>query len=181
MQGLRMEKPNRKSPRLKGFDYTSANYYFVTFCTHERHPLFGNGEQLSELGLLAERELQKIPVHFPAVEILQYVIMPDHIHGIFSLGCRDGATASADSLSLSSVVGLYKSGVTRLAHEQGQQGPVWQRSFYDRIIRSEQEFLMIWQYIEENARIWRETRENNGRGGSVKTDPYEREIIQNKP
>lgn len=145
-----MSLPVRKSPRLRSFDYTSENYYFVTICTRDKRCLFGNGAELTLLGTLAETELLRIPEHFPGVRIDKHVIMPNHIHAIVVLGC-DGAERSRPLPTLSTIVGLYKSGVSRLAGK-----PVWQKSFYDHIIRNEESYLEIWRYIDENPLKWRE-------------------------
>ena len=140
----------RKLPRLSGWDYSAENYYFVTVCTHHKRCLFGSVCDFSRLGKLAETELLRIPERFPGVRIDKYVVMPNHIHAIVVLGC-DGAERSRPLPTLSTVVGLYKSGVSRLAGE-----PIWQKSFYDHIIRNEESYLEIWRYIDENPLKWRE-------------------------
>jgi len=140
----------RKLPRLPGYDYSAENYYFVTVCTQQKRCLFGDGTALSPLGKLAESELLHISERIPGVRIDKYVVMPNHIHAIVVLGC-DGAERSRPLPTLSTVVGLYKSGVSRLAGE-----PIWQKSFYDHIIRNEESYLEIWRYIDENPLKWRE-------------------------
>ena len=122
----------------------------MTICTRDKRCLFGDGAELTALGGLAEKELLRIPERFPGVRMDKHVIMPNHIHAIVVLGC-DGAERSRPLPTLSTVVGLYKSGVSRLAGES-----VWQRSFYDHIIRNEESYLEIWRYIDENPLKWRE-------------------------
>ena len=164
-----MDLPQRKPTRLPGYDYSSEHYYFVTVCTHNRRPLFvhpaGNGLTRSEMilteyGKITEYELLNIPHHFDGVRIDQYVIMPDHIHAIIIIGC-DGQTERAippersrPFPTLSAVVGLYKAGVTRRIHEIEPAIKVWQKSFYDRIIRDEAGYREVWQYIDENPKDW---------------------------
>lgn len=139
-----MALPNRKALRLPSYDYSQANYYFVTICTDRRRPLFGLPEAPTVLGSLAEQELRNIAGHFSNVRVDKYVLMPDHIHAIFVFShC---AERSRPFPTLSSVVGLYKSGVSRKAHS----GKIWQKSFYDRVLRNEKEYLEVWRYIDEN-------------------------------
>ncbi len=139
-----MALPNRKALRLPSYDYSQANYYFVTICTDRRRPLFGLPEAPTALGSLAEQELRNIAGHFSNVRVDKYVLMQDHIHVIFVFShC---AEQSRPFPTLSSVVGLYKSGVSRKA----RSGNIWQKSFYDRVLRNEKEYLEVWRYIDEN-------------------------------
>lgn len=152
-----MNKPNRKNQRLVDYDYSSQNYYFVTICT-EGHKcilsyILGNGIEPSEIrytryGEIAEKHLLNINVRYESIEIDKYVIMPNHIHMIIKFGC-DGAERSRPFPTLSTVIGLYKSGVSR---EIGK--PIWQKSFHDHIIRGKADYLEIQKYIENNAKQW---------------------------
>ncbi len=101
-----MSLPERKNTRLSGFDYTSENYYFVTVCTYEKKCLFGNAEKLNRNGLLAQEELVNVPSHFSGVRVDKFVVMPNHIHAIVVIAKTGGP-------SLSTIIGLYKSGVSR--------------------------------------------------------------------
>jgi putative transposase len=148
-----MELPDRKHTRLPGFDYSSQNYYFVTICTHNKVRLFGetssDGIKPSRFGEIARTELLEIPGHFEGIQIDRFAVMPDHVHAIILIGC-DGAERSRPFPTLSGVVGLYKSGVSKRIHEIEPDIPVWQKSFYDRIIRDEQAYREVLQYIDEN-------------------------------
>ena len=84
-----MESKKRKLPRLSGYGYSNHNYYFVTICTHEKKPIFGEVGHPNELGQIVEQELLNISSHFVGVKIDKYVIMPNHIHAIIVLGCSD--------------------------------------------------------------------------------------------
>ncbi|MBQ2899464.1 MAG: hypothetical protein IJE28_06935, partial [Oscillospiraceae bacterium] len=75
-----MDLPKRKLQRLSGFDYSKANYYFVTICTDERKSLFGTIETLNDFGKIAENNLINIKDHYDNVFVDRYVIMPNHIH-----------------------------------------------------------------------------------------------------
>ena len=80
-----MELPKRKSPRISNYDYSSANYYFITICTHEKRCIFGEPGQLNWIGECAKEYLLKIGLLYPNVRIDKYVIMPNHIHVIFDV------------------------------------------------------------------------------------------------
>lgn len=97
--------PKRKNPRLRQFDYASANSYFVTICTWEKACLFGTPETLSPYGIIAREYLEEIPLHYPEVVVEQMVVMPNHVHAIM--------TMPGDGSSLPTVIGGYKSAVSR--------------------------------------------------------------------
>ena len=144
-----MTLPKRKLPRLKGFDYSTENYCFVTICTKDKKCIFGETNQRNEFGRIAEKELQELSEHYDGVRVEKYVIMPDHIHAIIVIGCDD-AERSRPFPTLSTVVGLYKSGVSRKIHEKCPELEVWQKSFYDSIIRDDKDYMEIWKYIDGN-------------------------------
>ena len=148
-----MTLPKRKLPRLRGYDYSTECYYFVTICTNDKKCIFGEPEALNELGKLAEMELQNISEHYDVVKVDKYVIMPNHIHAIIIIGC-DGAERSRPFPTLSTVVGLYKSGTAKKIHKKYPNLEVWQKSFYDTVIRNKTAYSQIWQYIDENPLQW---------------------------
>ena len=148
-----MEYPDRKLPRLSGFDYSSPNYYFITICTHNRKRIFGLPDSPDELGLIAEAELVNIEKHYSDVRVDKYVIMPNHIHVIIVIDKSD-TERSRPFPTLSSIVGLYKSGVSRKIHEIYPDIEVWQKSFYDKVICNETAYFDVWQYIDENPLKW---------------------------
>ncbi len=146
-----MEFPNRKRNRLKGYDYSTQNYYYVTVCTHNKKPLFGEPDRLNEYGKIAEKDLLDISKHFDGVKIDQYVIMPNHIHAIIVIGCDGNVRERSRPFpTLPTIMGLYKSGVSRQIHEKDKSVKVWQKSYYDEIISADPHYLNIWQYIESN-------------------------------
>ena len=141
------DEPKRKPLRLPEFPYTQAAYYFVTVCCKGKASFFGrivgNGLDrsaavcLSRCGEIADADLRALPQHFPGVQVLKYVIMPDHLHLILAL---DGQSASVPQILAS-----YKSGVSRKCGRA-----VWQKSYYDHVIRGRRDFEEIWQYIDNN-------------------------------
>ena len=148
-----MELPNRKSPRLSGFDYATHACYFITICTHKKQNLFGNPYDLNAFGKIAEHDLLQISMHFPGVAIEKYVIMPNHIHALISLGLSE-TERSRPFPTLSAIVGLYKSGVSKSIHRFSPDLAIWQKSFYDHIIRGKKDYDEIWTYIDNNPKQW---------------------------
>jgi putative transposase len=164
----------RQSIRLKGYDYSQPGGYFVTICTRDRILFFED----NNIKKIVETCWLEIPYHFPNVELDQWVIMPNHLHGIILLhDSRRGEafaenidelrtpTANASPLrhpkgttprSLSAIVQNFKSISTRRINQlQGTPGnSIWQRGFYDRIIRNQKELDRIRHYIEENPLKW---------------------------
>ena len=144
-----MDFPKRKLPRLSGYDYSKSNYYFVTICTDERKNLFGEIGKLNEFGMVAEKRLLEIENHYDNVFVDRFVIMPNHIHAIIVIK-KDKTERSRPFPTLSQVVGLYKSGVTKEIHEKAGELKVWQKSFNDVIIRNEKAYNEICKYIYDN-------------------------------
>jgi len=104
---------------------------------------------MSIIFTMVGQQLLQIPSHFPHVSIDHYVIMPNHIHAILVLDTAACTERSRPFPTLSTIVGLYKSGVSRTAGF-----PVWQKSFHDHVIRNDADYRMIWNYIETNPVRW---------------------------
>jgi len=138
--------PSRKNPRLKNFDYSSPNYYFITICTWNKACIFGKPNELSPWGTVAEAVMRGIEQHFSNVRVDKYVIMPNHVHMILVL---EGTNAG-----ISQIVGQYKSSVTRKIRQRAPQQGVWQTSFHDHVIRNQKDYERIWLYIESNPQNW---------------------------
>ena len=155
----------RKRTRLKEFDYSSSNYYFITICTQNKTSLFGNVNNetllLNGIGEIVKKCWLEIKEHFTNIDLDEFVIMPNHFHGIIIIdgivGLRSPQPdAITKQFSLSQIVAYFKYQSTRKVNEQrpAANGKVWQRSFYDRIIRNEKELYMIRNYIRYNASKW---------------------------
>ena len=156
-----MERPTRKPNRLPEYDYSQNGAYFVTICTGDKQNLFWNtvgadiirqqmeDEEfvlhlpLSEYGRIAEQGILNIPQCYPSVTVEKYCIMPNHIHMILSFSHDCGRLIAAPTLSR--VVGQMK----RWVSKQIGAG-IWQKSYYERVIRNGTEYEEIWQYIQEN-------------------------------
>ncbi len=176
----------RRSIRLPDYDYSQPGAYFITMVKYQRECLFGeivNGEmQYSAMGHIAEKHWRLIPEHFPQVELGAYVIMPNHVHGIMIIHDRSDADASERrgtiyraptteqfqkpvKGSIPTIVHTYKASVTRRiqkdVHGLDVSSPnVWQRNYYEHIIRNDQEWNRIHLYIETNVDNWVMDNEN---------------------
>ena len=140
--------------RLPYYDYSQNGCYFVTICTQNRAMLFGNIENgkmyLSDIGKIIEDELLHLVEHYPNSIIESYVIMPNHLHFIWF---------NQNNVSLSNVVRRFKGNATSRYHSLMQERkqyyiPLWQRSFYEHIIRDDKDYEKIVEYIENNPLQW---------------------------
>ncbi|MBK9662296.1 MAG: hypothetical protein IPO71_04045 [Nitrosomonas sp.] len=170
----------RKSIRLQGYDYSQAGAYFITVCTHHRVPLFGeivDGVMvLNTAGQIVEKCWCAIPEHFPQVTLDEFVVMPNHVHGIITVGANNvGANdylplpsdetpiqsnepprplQHGTSRTIGSMVRGFKIGVTRWFRANTDIHAVWQRNYYEHIIRNEDAYLAIAEYIQTNPQRW---------------------------
>lgn len=172
---------NRKRLRMKGHDYSWQGLYFVTICCQDKIHRFGevvNGEMiLNEYGRIAHDEWEKLVDRFPNMQMDEFQIMPNHVHGIVVLKdmneISDNAGAglapapndeeigasARDACSLSDIIGAYKSLVANRCLEIYKEkneimGKLWQRSYHDVIIRDEQGYHNISNYIIKNPENW---------------------------
>ena len=162
-------KHRRRSIRLSGWDYRSPGYYFVTICTHRRQCLFDDAAFRDVAG----HALTRIPQqgHARHVRVDAWVVMPNHVHFILvfidypaqaDLSMPGGEFQNALAGSLGVVVGRYKTAVTRRINQLRRTpgGTVWQRGYYERIIRNERQWQATRQYIHQNPARWAADREN---------------------
>lgn len=162
---------DRRSVRLKDYDYSSGGAYFVTICTHRRMSIFGSVKDgdvlLSWIGVIVEEEWLRAPDYRPEVSLDEYVIMPNHMHGILVLtggqvgqdrvGAHRDAPLRRPERSLGLIVANFKGAVTRRVWRvSGSEEPVWQRNYYERVIRDEEELGRLRVYISENPLKWEE-------------------------
>ena len=151
---------NRKRNRLKYYDYSNVGWYYVTICTKDHQRYFGKIKKdkmiLNEVGNIVDKYFQEIPDHFPNVELDEYIIMPNHIHGIIinnTVG-DENLHPLQHNTNLSNVIKGFKIGVTKWCKEHNYSNFKWQRSFDDRIIRNEEELFNIRNYIVQNPLKW---------------------------
>ncbi len=165
----------RRSIRLKDYDYSSGGDYFVTIVTHHRLPIFGHIQidemKLSGVGLIVHDTWINISGHFPNVELGPFVVMPNHIHGIITIiaeGRGTACRAPTDEFgigerfgkptikSIPTIIRSYKSAVTKQVNEKVEQTgfPLWQRNYYEHIITTDKEYERIENYIKNNPANW---------------------------
>jgi REP element-mobilizing transposase RayT len=169
-----MARPSRRSIRLKGYDYAQPGAYYVTICTAGRLCIFGevaaDAVQLSPIGSIVEATWKELPQHYPFVELDSFVVMPNHVHGVLFLldepsfegyvvgaGLRPARKVAGQVRhSLSEVVRAFKTfSARRINAARGARGAsVWQRNYYERIVRDEKELERIREYIDNNPAQW---------------------------
>lgn len=150
-------------------DYTAPGAYFVTICVHDRQMLFGQivdgVMHLNALGAIAGRCLLDVLERHDAVRLDVFVVMPNHIHLLLWISEQPGVEPASGpprefakpiAGSLSTVIGAYKAEVSRRARRAGLApvGPLWQRNFWDHIIRNERELANVRNYIQTNPERW---------------------------
>ena len=147
---------HRRSIRLVGYDYARSGAYFITICTHNRQCIFGDIVEevmnLNELGNIVRAHWQDLEKHHPNVEIDESIVMPNHLHGIISLDGR-----SDDRLkSISEIIRGFKTfsarRINKILDRKGT--PIWQRNYYERIVRTEDELENVRHYIINNPMNW---------------------------
>ena len=174
------------SARLQGYDYGQNGAYFITICTKDRIHYFGDiisstgcetqniaSLRATPIGLIANEYWKKIPEHFPFVILDEFVVMPNHVHGIINISkpSNDKAGLEIQNLpgyinkfgsqfgNISSIIRGYKAGVKSFA-TINKIDFAWQPRFYDHIIRDDDEMKRIRKYILENTANWFRDRNN---------------------
>ena len=163
------------SPRLANWDYGPHGLYFVTICTKDRVRYFGEIEMeneaqgiaslhSSEIGKIAFDNWLQIPQYHPYVEIDEFVIMPDHIHGILFINKPDKIVWESNKFgtqrnNLASIIRGYKASVKKYSTLNGIEFS-WQPRYYDRVIREEKEYVNIKDYIFNNPIQWSLNQDN---------------------
>jgi REP element-mobilizing transposase RayT len=202
---------NRKTIRLKNYDYSQAGMYFATICTKDRECLFGEIKDeemmLNGLGKIVEKEWYKIPLNYPNVELDEFIVMPNHIHMIIFImddnvaqiragaspapmigkEIRAGASpapmigkeiraGASPAPTLGNIVGAFKSKVFNQWFKYIRQnnldliGKIWQRNYYEHIIRNERSLENIRNYICNNPGDWSNDVENDNNKNITKQE-----------
>lgn len=157
---------HRQSVRLRNFDYSQSGLYFITICTVQRQMLFGeisNGEmQCNDLGKLVNQHWQFIPDHYPGTQLHDFIIMPNHLHGIIQLvgaqfiapELNQGAINRAPTVG--NIVRGFKAKLTYAAHHMGIMpgASIWQRNYHEHIIRNEMSYQVTANYVRTNPQRW---------------------------
>lgn len=155
---IMQDVPNRKIIRLQNYDYSSNGAYFVTICTQGKKTLFGPVGAESVSARMIAKEFEDTIAGYPSVSCSKYVVMPNHVHALILIDRADMESAP----TLMEVVQTFKRRTTIRYIELVKQGyvkpfdkHVWQRSFYDHVVRNDTDFREIWKYIEENPLKWK--------------------------
>ena len=161
------EKPVRKKNRLASYDYSEPGAYFVTVCTRGREKLLWDPTivgaaisrppdehrlpcAFSDYGRIVDQAICNLPEHYPHILVDQYVVMPNHIHLLLSVS-EMGSGRLIAAPTLSTVIGQMKRWASR---EAGIS--LWQKSFYEHVIRDQEDYLAVWNYIYGNPAKWSE-------------------------
>ncbi|MGB9333694.1 MAG: transposase [Candidatus Acidiferrales bacterium] len=163
--------PNRKSIRLPHYDYSHPGMYFVTICTHRREPILGAidaGYMIpNAAGKFVEQIWHALPNRFPNLKTDKFILMPNHVHAILFLESPQSSPGGASPApttrtSLAAVVCAFKSqsaiGVNKIRMTPNH--PVWQRNYFEHIIRTPQSLDDLRRYIQENPARWPSDEEN---------------------
>jgi len=187
---------HRHSVRLPGVDYSVPGHYFVTICVKNRSCLFGEIKDgslsLNKLGEIARQCWENIPNHYQNVVMDEFIVMPNHVHGILQIidadnlgvqnieplrqtitkNCGVGAQYFVPHLvgrnkyqhiipgSVGSIIRGYKIGVTKWWRNNGYVGELWQKNYYEHIIRNDKSLNNIRRYIKDNVLNWAADEEN---------------------
>jgi REP element-mobilizing transposase RayT len=181
---------HRRSVRLKEYDYSSCGAYFMTICVQGRESLFGEivdgGMRLNDAGRMVATVWRELPGRFPHASLDEFVVMPNHLHGIILLDDRRGEPRvrpdyhcpgnsgehevrpyGTTDFSLDRICQAFKS-LTTVEYVRGVNdhnwppfpGHLWQRNYFDRVIRDTMEMATVREYIENNPLIWEHDGEN---------------------
>ena len=171
---------HRRSIRLGKYDYSWAGYYFITLCTREQRPLFGNivdaEMRLNVTGRIVHNEWLSIPLHYPKTVLHEFIVMPNHIHGIIEIvnarpryepvtqtqtlpasGGFSGVGNPMLNTNLARIIRWYK-GRTAFECHKNHPSFAWQRNYYEHIIRGDYDYYFTTEYIRNNPTKWTEDR-----------------------
>ena len=166
-----MNNRNRKSNRLQDYDYSQTGYYLVTICNQDRVNHFGGIEKgqmkLNDIGQIVTDCWRGIPEHFRNTTLDEFVVMPNHIHGIIiivgnaDLRSLPPQNTDRSKMYLSKIVHGFKASVTRMVRKQWNNHRFdWQKSFYDHVIRNDEDLHRARTYIQNNPLNWELDRDN---------------------
>ena len=155
-----MDRPARKPNRLSQYDYSTPGAYFITICTKDKRCILGSivgasiarpaTVALSAMGKIVEKAILQIPVHYPAVSVDRYVVMPNHVHLLLQIHTDESGRPMV-APTISRIMQQMKGAVTK---QIGRS--VWQKLYHDHVIRGEDDLRAVREYIAHNPARWRE-------------------------
>src|SRR3972149_3059421 len=174
---------HRRSIRLKEYDYSQPGAYFITICTDNKELYF---EQYPQLKQMVNRQWHEITSRFDNIQLDEFIIMPNHIHGIIFVGATlavapNNRAGARPAPTIGEIIGMFKSLCVHdwLKYIKENRidivGKFWQRNYYEHIIRNEDELQKIREYIQNNPLKWHLDRENPEK---IATDALEDEIFR---
>ena len=168
-----MDLPKRKQIHLPDYDYSAPGAYFVTVCTYEKRCILSTitvgaihespAVHLTDAGVIVQRIISCLPQRYPNLAVDHFVIMPNHIHLLLRItedrAIRESPLRENGSRSLlDKAVGFLKMNSSKAIHALFPDLTVWQRSYHEHVIRGEDDYRMIWDYIDTNPARWAEDR-----------------------
>lgn len=187
---MKVDFSQRQLIRLHGDDYSRPGFYYITICVEGKRLILGRiyegGIVLSSAGQIALRERKLLIDRFCAIRLDAFVVMPNHVHAIIQIEAVAGAGAAQiraheaaplRTPALSDVVRAFKSSSAAAINKRmGTSGPIWQRGYYERVIRNGQELFNVREYIAQNPLRWAADRENPSAGPEVELEmPWQSE------
>ncbi len=161
-----MELPKRKHNRISGYDYGQSGAYFITICTQNRKKILSKitvgtpvpgcpqepHQELLPCGKITEKYIRQMDAFYNCISVDRYVIMPDHIHFLLTVHETDGHPGRGVP-TRTSVIARFVGTFKRFCNKEYGIN-IWQSRYYDHVIRNQQDYDEIWQYIENNPRKW---------------------------
>ena len=181
---MKQDSHDRKNLRLRHYDYSQSGAYFITICTEERHPYFKNFPDLYQVIQTQWNGLEK---RLPEIKLDKFVIMPNHVHGIIFLVESTHELPPQlplqrrQNMLLSKAIGYFKMNSARQINQilKRSEKPFWQRSYYERVVRNENELKRIREYIQNNPLKWELDRENpQSKNFDLDHDLYWKEVYR---
>lgn len=169
-----METPQRKPNRLADYDYSQCGAYFVTICTQDRKQILsrisvgtplpgcprGVHSELLRHGKIADQYIQQLDAFYSHLSVDNYVIMPDHIHLLLTINGHPGRGVPTGKCERTSVIARFVGTLKRFCNKEYGEN-IWQARYYDHVIRNQQDYNEIWEYIENNPRKWAITKQGS--------------------
>ena len=149
-----MDRPYRRPNRIPNYDYSQAGSYFITICTRDRIKLLSRIDPSGHLdlmshGYVAEKYIRQMDAFYDHLSVDKYVIMPDHIHLLITLHEAHKAGSGVRTSPIARFVATFKRFCNK---EYGRN--IWQERYYDHVIRNQEDYNEVWEYIDNNPRKW---------------------------
>jgi putative transposase len=149
---------DRKSIRMPAFDYSSENSYFVTICTYMKYPFLGkianNDMSLSDTGTIVSDCWNNIGKLYSGISTGQFIVMPNHIHGVIHISPSNIQTDSMLTHGLSDIIRNYKAFTSHVVYSKKMVCKLWQWNYYEHVVRDDAELQRITNYIKYNVTNW---------------------------